>query len=334
MPDFAHPWALPLLLVLPPALWLWWRRSRGAMRYPSAGLLAGLPAGRAARARRGGLALRALGGALGVLALAGPRWPDEGSRIPAEGLSIAVVLDVSASMGEADFPGDGAPVTRLEGAKRALHRFVSGGEVPGEGMLPGRPNDLVALVTFATRPETACPLTLDHRVLLQIADAQEVRIAAGSGTTNPGDALAWALHVLKKAPTRRRLIVFLTDGESNVPQGLRPRQAAQLAANLGVPVYALDVAPDPPPGEDAGDAEKARESLKTVTHMTGGEYYRAADAGAIGQACLRIDRLERDRIQSFQYRRHREGYAWFALAALGCWFGVLALEATRWRISP
>jgi len=284
--------------------------------------------------RRGGLVLRGLGAALAVLALAGPRWPDEGTRMPAEGLSIAVVLDVSASMGEEDFPWQEQRISRLEGVKKILRLFVAGGEAPGDRVLEGRPEDLVALVTFATRPETACPLTLDHSALLRILDGQETRSLVDAATTNPGDALAWALYVLKKAPTRRRLIVFLTDGESNVPRGLRPRQAAQLAASLNVPVYALDAAPDPEPDQDAGDAAKARETLETIARMTGGAYYRAHDPAALADACLRIDRLEKDRITSFQYRRHHEGFAWFILASLACWYAMLALEATVWRRIP
>ena len=302
------------------------------MRFSSVALLAGLPGSRGGLLRHGGWALRAVGSAAAVIALAGPRWPDEGTRIPAEGISIAVVLDVSASMADEDFPWQERKISRLEGVRKAFHLLMSGGEGPGGETLAGRPEDLIALVTFAARPETACPLTLDHQAVAAILDAQEPRVASDVATTNPGDALAWALHVLKKAPTRRRVIVFLTDGESNVPRGLKPRQAAQLAANLGVPVYALDAAPDTP--ADAGDAEKARAMLETIAQMTGGAYFRASGASAVAEACARIDRLEKDRITSFQYRRHHEAFAWFVAAAIACWCGVLALEATQWRTSP
>ncbi len=333
MPEFTQPWALLFLLVLPPLLWYWHRRSRGAVRFPSAALFAGLPPGRAAWRRRGGLALRGLGSAAAVLALAGPRWPDPGSRIPVEGLSIAAVLDVSASMAEEDFPWEGAKISRLDGVRRLLRLWIAGGTPPGGSPLPPRPEDLVALVPFATRPDTACPLTLDHAALLHVLDEQQPRVAVDVATTNPGNAIAWALHVLKKAPTRRRVIVFLSDGESNVPRGLRPRPAAQLAANLGVPVYALDAAPAVPE-DDAGDAAKAREMLETVARMTGGGYFRAADPGALAAMTQQIDRLERSRFESFEYRRYYEGFGWFALAALACWSAVLVMEATWWRQVP
>jgi Ca-activated chloride channel homolog len=334
MPEFAHPWLLLLLFVLPPLLWRWQRRSRGAVRFSSVPIIAGLPGGRAGWRRLGGPALRAMGCVAMAVALAGPRWPDERTRIPAEGVSIAAVLDVSASMGEADFPWQAQKISRLDGVKKVFRLFVAGGAAPGGVNLVGRPEDLVALVTFAARPETACPLTLDHKTVLAILEAQEPRISAAEGTSNPGDAIAWALHLLKKAPTRRRSIVFLTDGESNVPRGLRPRQAAQLAANLHVPVYALDAAPDAAPDQDAGDAVKARETLETIAKMTGGAYFRAQDPAALAEACRQIDLLQKDRMDSFQYRRYHEGFAWFALAGLVCWCVVLGLEAIWWRSVP
>ena len=52
-----------------------------------------------------------------------------------------------------------------------------------------------------------------------------------------------------------------------MPRGLRPRQAAQLAANMHVPVFALDAAPDPAPDQDPGEAAKARETLETIATL-------------------------------------------------------------------
>ena len=101
-----------------------------------------------------------------------------------------------------------------------------------------------------------------------------------------------------------------------------------------MPVYALDAAPEQQAEGDAGDAAKARETLETIARMTDGAYYRAHDPAALAEACQKIDRLERDRIASFQYRRHHEGFAWFALAALASWVCVLGLEATVWRRAP
>jgi Ca-activated chloride channel family protein len=332
MPQFAYPWALVLLALLPLLAWGYRRRSRAALRFSDLAILQRLPAGRALTAQRGGLWLRLVGLALLIIALSGPRWPDEGSRIPTEGISIAFVLDVSSSMGERDFGWQGELLARLQGAQRVFRLLVEGGTGPHGEAFSGRGQDLIMLVTFATRPETACPLTLDHAALLHMLDGQAPRTALTEGTTNPGDALVWALHGLQKSPTRRKVIILLTDGEANVPPpALKPRQAGQLAANLGVPIYAIDAAP----ADDQDDsARAARQALADLAKMTQGQYFHAADGAALSEALGAIDRLERDVIESYRYRRYAEGYPWLALAALACWIVVLALEATWWRRLP
>jgi Ca-activated chloride channel family protein len=347
MPELAYPWALALLLVLPLVARRWRRRPRAVFRFSQIAALEKLPTGRSVAAERGGLWLRLIGLGLGIVALAGPRWPDEGSRIPTQGISLALVLDVSSSMAQRDFNWQGETISRLEGVKRVFRLLAQGGTGPDGTTFPGRSQDLMMIVAFATRPETICPLTLDHAALLTILDAEEPRTLITEATTNPGDAVAWALYALQKAPTRRKLIVLLTDGESNVPPpALKPRQAGQLAGNLGIPIYTIDAAPAgesaAAAGQDAalqgdalqGDAARARQVLQEVAKMTQGQYFHATDGDALTRALAGIDQLERDLIDSYRYRRYAEGYPWFALAALACWLVVLALEATRWRKAP
>src|SRR5262245_43483682 len=126
MPEFAHPACLILLVLAPLAAWGWMRRRGPALRWPAVSELTGLPPGRSNRSRIAVATLRGLGVAALVIALAGPRRPDRGSRLPVEGIAIQVVLDVSGSMAESDFAWDGATVSRLEAAKRALHSFLAG----------------------------------------------------------------------------------------------------------------------------------------------------------------------------------------------------------------
>jgi Ca-activated chloride channel family protein len=333
IPHFTYPWAFLLLLFVPLVAWSWLNRARGAWRFSDARVLPSIASSRARWAHWGGLALRFLGLFAAVVALSGPRWADP-QRVETEGIAIAMVLDVSVSMGEEDFAFGEKKTTRLLGVKKLFRLFVAGGQAADDVELKGRPSDLIALVTFATHPETACPLTLDHGALLQIMEAQEPRTAAGEGTTNPGDALAWALHVLQQAPTRRKVVVFLTDGESNVPEKLKPRQSAQMAANLGVPIYTIDASPQPKNKEEAEEVERARVMMQTIAKMTDGTYFRAQDARGLSRAYESIDRLERERILSYQYRRYHEGFAWFAAAALASWLVMIALEATMWRKTP
>ena len=336
MPSFANPWLLLLLPLAPLAAWGWLRRRRPALRFADAHLVQDLPPGRSRRARLGGAILRAAGVFALVVALAGPRWPDPGTRLPAEGIAIVMVLDVSGSMGERDFLWNGEQITRLEAAKRAYRLFVHGGDAAGTH-LPGRGGDQIGLVAFAVEPEDTCPLTLSHDVLLDLLAAEEPHSLPDTAT-NIGDALAWGLTKLEPAGDRRTVLVLLSDGEHNVPPpALTPRQAGQLAANRGVPIYAIDAGPSAAADASAEDAQAratGQRTLQSVAALTGGKAFAAQDAAALVAAVAEIDRLERGAVESFQYRRYAEAFPWCGLAALACFAAALGLERTAWRRAP
>jgi Ca-activated chloride channel homolog len=359
MLPFANPAYLWLMLLVPPLLWWWLRRRRNALRHPAVGVLAGLPAGKARRARWGPGILRSLALLLLVLALAGPRWPDLHTRIETEGIAIVMLVDVSGSMAERDFDWRGQPIRRLEAVKKVFHLFVSGGEGPdatGDGTdasnFQGRPTDQIGLVTFATRPETACPLTLSHSVLLRLLDAEQPRRIPGESETNISDAVAMGLHRLRSAGPRRKVLVLLSDGEHNVPQpqsGWTPRQAAQVANGLHIPLYTIDAGgPGASTAEGTAKEESGSEratspgetraaavrTLQEMAHITHAQSFQARDTKSLLGACRAIDALERSDIQSFQYRRYHEAYPWFGLAAFLLFGLALGLERTIWRRVP
>ena len=173
--------------------------------------------------------------------------------------------------------------------------------------------------------------------------AEQPRSLPTESQTNIGDAIAWGLHTLESAGARRKVMVLLSDGEHNVPPpALKPRQAAQLAANLRVPIYTIDaggegVTKEPgtePPLSPATERIQGERTLQAVAKISGGRYFRAQDSNALLAACREIDRLERREIQSFQYRRYFEGYPWFGLAAFVLLAGVHLLEMTLWQRVP
>src|SRR5262249_35064530 len=137
---------------------------------------------------------------------------------------------------------------------------------------------------------------------------------------------------------RRKIIVLVSDGEHNAPApALTPRQAAQLAGQAGVPIYAIDAGP-PAKADDKPDDVAARregqQSLAAGGGMAGGRSFLAHDSAALTEAMTEIDRLERAPMESFQYRRYFEGFPTFALAALACFALILGLESTVWRRTP
>lgn len=341
---FANPeflWLAPLAVALP---WWWLRWPRHALRYSDIGLFTGLPSGRGVRAKWGGAILRGLACLAFIIACAGPRRPDLQTRLPAEGIAIVLALDVSGSMGEKDAiwsPGSPA-IPRLDAAKRSFTLFVAGGEAPDGTRFEPRDSDQIGLVTFAALPETACPLTLNHSVLLRVAEGLEPKAGIDAGT-NVGDAIAEGLIRLEKgAGDRRKVLIILSDGEHNVSKEgpsdpLKPKQAAQLAANLGIKIYSIDAGGEPSLGMPAELQEQrriGRETLQAVSTMTGGRAFAASSGTELLAAYREISSLEKSRAESFQYRRYFEYYPWCAVAALTFLLAAHLMERTRWRTVP
>ncbi len=340
---FANPEFLLLAPLATAFAWWWAVRRRPALRYSDVRLVAGLPRGRARSATWGGALLRGFAMLGLVLAAAGPRTPDLHTRLPAEGIAIVLVLDVSGSMATPDYAGspDGPPETRLEAAKKAFRLFVAGGDAPDGTHFDGRPRDQVGLVTFAAVPQTTCPLTHNHSVLLEVTDAQQAKSGIDAGT-NVGDAMAEGLIRLDAAGPRRKVLILLSDGEHNINRdgpdaALKPRQAAQLAANLGVPVYAVDCGGEPRPDATADEVKQradGRRVLQAVAELTGGRSFAAGTADELRAVYQEIDALERQPSETFRYRRYHEYYPWCAAAAIGLLGAAVLLDRTWWRRVP
>jgi Ca-activated chloride channel family protein len=325
---FAVPVILWSLLALPVVGWLRWRQRRAALTHPAVTGFARLLIQRSRFIAVVLLVLELAGLASLILALARPRWPDAGSRLPAHSSALQVVLDVSGSMAEQDFLLAGGKVTRLEAACAALRELLSEN---GETHL--RAEDQVGLLTFATQAELVCPPTLSHGVLVRMLEGIKPLGAPPDSSTNIGDALAESIALLRRARPVEKAILLITDGEHNVPAmtvsgALKPWQAARLAQPLGVRIHTVFVGPD-----DSAGAQ-AREALSQVAAQTGGLFFRAGDAAGLQELCERIAHAERTRVESFQYARHNEAYPWCGLAWLTFILSRLLLEGTRWLRIP
>jgi Ca-activated chloride channel family protein len=349
VPEFANP-TLLLLLPLAPLLFVWrLRRGRAALRFADLRPFAGLPVGRARRARVVGAALPALALLCLLVALAGPRRPDLKTRLPAETVAIMIVMDASGSMGTESFVWqEGSPkISRREAARRAFRLFVLGGDAPDgthfEGRSTERGTDAIGLVAFSNWPHTLCPPVLNHSALVHVLDHFAESTVRDEGS-NIGDAIAEGVIRLEKAPPKRKVLILVTDGELNPPptfdpkrKPLMPRQAAQYAANLDIPIYVVDAggpAPaDAKPDEERNRAE-ARRIMQDVARMTGGRDFAANNGRDLLEVCHAIDRLERQPVPSHAYRRYYEDYPWFVAAGLGLVLIVVVLEMMWWRRIP
>jgi len=302
-PDSA--WLLLLLLGLPLIAWWRRRRPRPGLLSSSTALAAGLRPTLAVRLRWLPNALRLVTLGLLVVALARPVQLDDRARVFTEGVAIQLLVDRSGSMRAEDFILGGRPVSRLEAVKAVVRSFVAGGDD-----LPGRPSDLIGVVSFASYPESICPLTLDHDHLLRTIRTLDVASELEGAETAIGDAIGLAVERLRSLEERLRLdpdrvirskvIVLLTDGEQTFG-AFDPVTAAELAAVFDIKVYAIGVGGSP--GMRGGVDVP---TLRTIAERTGGRFFRADDTTALVDVYATIDELERTEIEQQRFETYRE----------------------------
>ncbi len=323
---FASPLWLLLLLAVPALAWHA-RRGRGAapgVRFSAAGDAAGLPA--AGWARLGWLpgALRMAALALAVIALARPQRRDASVARSSEGIDIMLALDASTSMTAEDFPPN-----RFEAAKAVAAEFVR-----------GRTSDRVGLVVFAAQAYTQAPLTLDYPFLLTML--REVRMGVIEDGTAIGTAIATSAARLRDSDAASKVIILLTDGQSNRGQ-IDPQTAAEAARALGVRIYAIGVGTDsgtlPGSGPFGGflggpPAQIDEATLRAVAETTGGRYFRATDVEALRSIYAAIGELEKTRIDETVLLDVEELYMWALWPALLCLLAASVLASTRLRRVP
>ncbi|NLO05177.1 MAG: VWA domain-containing protein [candidate division WS1 bacterium] len=322
--EFADPWWLVLLLALPIVGWLLRRpgdHGSGGMLYPNVWALRKHVTLRMLAAR--GLPwLTVIALALLIVAMARPRRLDEVVQVSSEGIDIVLALDVSGSMRAEDFQ----PHNRFMVAQDVLHRFIDGSD-----------GDRLALVVFAGKAFTQCPLTLDYDMVQRLLG--QVQIGMIEDGTAIGMAIATAAARLELSDADSRVIILLTDGVNNTG-AIDPVTAAKAAGAIGVKIYAVGVGSDEGaripiddpvfgrnyarnPDGSFQRSDMDEETLRRVAELSGGEYFRAADPQTLRDIYERIRAMEKSRFETTEYRRYQE------LAGTLIWPAVvlLALQA-------
>ena len=122
------------------------------------------------------------------------------------------------------------------------------------------------------------------------------------------------------------MVILLTDGDNN-SGSIAPATAAEIAKEFGVRVYTIGVgtrgtAPFPqvdPFGRTRYvdmEVNINEELLTRIADMTDGKYFRATDNESLEAVYKEIDELERSKIDVTEYRKRKEEFLPFAIAAL------------------
>ena len=312
---FARPLILVLLLAVP--VW-WWRRRRS--RQPAAEYSDLRQLATVATVRRWvgevPASLRSVTLGAWIIAAAGPQSAIEPAEITREGIAIVLVVDVSSSMLAEDF----APSNRLDVAKEQSIAFIR-----------ARQFDRIGLVAFAGEALTRIPVTVDYAVLEQAV--LDLRIGDLDDGTAIGTAIATGANRLRRVEGKSKVMVLMTDGENNRGR-IDPRTAAEAAQLMGIRIYTIGIGTvgeaRTPIGRGIGGRLRYQplpvrideELLQDVSERTGGRYFRATDAEALGRIFQQIDQLEKTPVEITRFTQHNEAYRIPLLIGLA----ALALE--------
>jgi Ca-activated chloride channel homolog len=332
---FGRPYFLLLLLLLPLLPWLKGRRGDPpAFVYSSVQLVRGIL--NITRTRSGRLlsGLRWLALACFIVALAQPRLTHSETRVTASGVDIVVALDMSGSMRAEDFEIRGKRVNRFHMARAVLDRFID-----------RRPNDRLGLVVFASEAFIATPLTLDHDFLRRNLERLELG-AIDENRTAIGSALSISVNRLRELQSKSKIVILMTDGQSNAGK-LSPLTAAEAAAALQVKVYTIGVGSRGEAPMPAGrnpftgqmmyqsmPVDIDEETLEKIADLTGGKYYRADNTERLQSIYAEIDALEKTEREMKKYSRHQELFPWAMAPGLGLVLIEFLLRHTRLRRLP
>ena len=321
--QFAQPYAFLLLLPAGVAIWFLYRRrvQKGLLFSATARISAEKSSWRV-RAATALPILYILGLFLAIVALARPRTVFSISTHNAEVIAIEMVVDTSGSMQALDLTKGKVTQsnhqTRLHVVKETFANFIQ-----------KRPDDLIGLVTFGGYASTRAPLTADHEALLHVLSGVEIpqpgKGAAGQLldqmelATAIGDGLATALARLEHADVASKIIVLLSDGESNAGI-IKPDEAMVAAKELGIKVYTIGIGTsDAHPlvmGQDMfGRTRIARSrsrmgldetALKKIADATDAKYFNVSDSEGLEDALEHINELAKTEIEHEVYNQYKE----------------------------
>ena len=173
-------------------------------------------------------------------------------------IDIMLVVDMSKSMEETDMPRD-----RLDAAQRVIRNF-----------LHRTKNDRIGLVVFGQQAMLQCPLTQDTKLLERIVSDLAIGDVPELGTAI-GDGLALGLAQLRRSDAKSKVVILLSDGDTNWVTRFDPDQAARVAKEMGVKVYTLLVGSES--SDLFGGMSVNPATLRNIAELTGGEFFRAAD---------------------------------------------------------
>ena len=327
---FEDPWLLLFFLMVPFLTIRGKGKQQATISYSSIDTLQAIRSARVEILSILPLVLRMIAISLLVLSLARPQEGYKSTEILSVGVDIMLALDTSGSMQALDFIKDEKRDTRLAMVKDVVSQFID-----------NRPNDRMGMVVFGSEAYTQCPLTLDQGILKSFLSKLDIGMAGDS--TAIGSAIGIAVKRLKDLESKSKVIILLTDGQNNAGS-LPPLQAAQTAKAFGIKIHTIAV----------GTHGKApflvnsifgqryvyqqvdidEDTLKKISDLTGGQYFRATDLESLKTIYKQIDEMEKSEVKVIDHSEYTELFHYFLIPGLMVLLLEILLSNTVLRRIP
>ena len=241
-----------------------------------------------------------------IIALARPQQGLEQLKQRAKGIDIMLALDLSGSMKAIDIPRN---LSQAEIAKQIqngqLKERIGYAKNEIKNFIEKRPNDRIGLVVFAPLPYVACPPTLDHAWLMM--HLSKVDAGMIGDATNIAAPITSAVNRLKDLKSKRKVLIFFTDGANNVEDRISPLQAAKLAKMYNVIIYTVGIGSqnayvlqNTPFGSQfipvMGQFDD--KLMKDIAKITDGKYYSVESKKGLQDVLNKIDKLEKTTVET------------------------------------
>lgn len=324
--DFAYPWVFTLFVLIPVLIfWHLKKADKNQVALVMSTTKTFTASSWKARFRILPFLLRLLAISCLIIVMARPQERNDQSKTEGEGIDIVLCMDVSGSMGSRDI----LP-SRMEVAKQVAADFVR-----------SRPVDRIGLVIFSGESFTQCPVTTDKSTLLTQIESLESRRYLIDGTVI-GEGLATAVDRLYRAEGKSKVIILLTDGKEDPPETrlIDPLTALEIAKSKNVKVYTIGMSATPVAATTVTSIKNPMVDfldealLKKIATETGGQYFRAKDKASLQKIYDQIDQLEKTKVEIQSFKRYKEKFLPFMLAAMAFVFLEMLLKLTLFKKFP